>query len=69
MAQMVKAIRMILGIESYGSKLKQPAAKKYSDVEIEDDTPERKPSLEEIDALEVLYDPFASLKYLLFGYK
>nr|XP_025620706.1 uncharacterized protein ycf45 isoform X2 [Arachis hypogaea] len=50
MAQMVKAVRMILGLESFG-----PAKKPYNDaldIEIEDDEPKRKPSLEEIDALE-----------------
>lgn len=52
MAQMVKAVRMIIGRESYGS-LPKPPFKKSFDIEIEDDGPERKPSLEEIDALEV----------------
>ncbi|KAK7390844.1 hypothetical protein VNO78_18977 [Psophocarpus tetragonolobus] len=51
MAQMVKAVRMILGLESFG-----PTPKKQLndclDIEIEDDEPKRKPSLEEIDALE-----------------
>lgn len=42
---------MVLGMESYGRKSKQPP-KKYVDIEIEDDAPKRKPSLEEIDALE-----------------
>ncbi|KAK4756816.1 hypothetical protein SAY87_006943 [Trapa incisa] len=51
MAQMVKAVRMILGKESFGRKLKLPS-KKYLDVEIEDDAPKKEPSLEEIDALE-----------------
>ncbi|EEF29006.1 protein SEEDLING PLASTID DEVELOPMENT 1 [Ricinus communis] len=51
LAQMVKAIRMILGFESFGSKLKQPL-KNSLDIEIEDDAPKRKPTLEEIDALE-----------------
>ncbi|XP_062091980.1 protein SEEDLING PLASTID DEVELOPMENT 1 [Humulus lupulus] len=51
MAQMVKAFRMILGMESFGSSPKQPF-KKSIDIEIEEDAPERKPSLEEIDALE-----------------
>lgn len=51
MAQMVKAVRMILGMESYSSSRKQPV-KNYIDVEIEDDAPTQKPSLEEIDALE-----------------
>ncbi|KAL5569422.1 hypothetical protein UlMin_025997 [Ulmus minor] len=49
MAQMVKAVRMILGMESFGSK--KPFTKSI-DIEIKDDAPERKPSLEEIDALE-----------------
>lgn len=52
MAQMVKAVRMILGMESYSYSWKQPV-KNYVDVEIEDDAPTRKPSIEEIDALEV----------------
>lgn len=51
MAQMVKAIRMILGIESFGPVAK-PQSKDVLDIEIEDDTPKRKPSLEELDALE-----------------
>ncbi|PWA50712.1 P-loop containing nucleoside triphosphate hydrolases superfamily protein [Artemisia annua] len=53
MAQMVKAIRMILGRESFGSKSKQlKRSSSSTDIEIEDDVPKRKPSLEEIDALE-----------------
>ena len=52
MAQMVKAIRMILGMESFGSMSKLPS-KNVLDIEIEDDAPARKPSLEELDALEV----------------
>lgn len=59
MAQMVKAVRMILGLESFG-----PAKKPYNDaldIEIEDDEPKRKPSLEEIDALEVQAFPFLLL--------
>ncbi|KAI3776683.1 hypothetical protein L1987_46471 [Smallanthus sonchifolius] len=51
MAQMVKAIRMILGRDSFGSNSKQ-LRKVSMDIEIEDDVPRRKPSLEEIDALE-----------------
>lgn len=50
MAQMVKAIRMILGMDSIHSK--QPL-KDSSDIEIQDDAPKRRPTLEEIDALEV----------------
>lgn len=57
MAQMVKAIRMILGMESFGSMSKL-SSKDVLDIEIEDDAPARKPSLEELDALEVL--PFFS---------
>ncbi|PHT65026.1 hypothetical protein T459_29451 [Capsicum annuum] len=49
MAQMVKAIRMILGMDSLHSK--QPL-KDSSDIEIQDDAPKRRPTLEEIDALE-----------------
>ncbi|KAJ6797633.1 Uncharacterized protein M6B38_215735 [Iris pallida] len=52
MAQMVKAVRMILGMESFGSVLNGPVNHVGRDIEIEDDAPERKPSLEEIDALE-----------------
>ncbi|KAL3520765.1 hypothetical protein ACH5RR_018914 [Cinchona calisaya] len=51
MAQMVKAIRMILGMDSFGSTTKQ-LVKDSLDIEIEDDAPKSKPSLEEIDALE-----------------
>lgn len=51
MAQMVKAIRMILGRDLFGAKSKQ-LRKSSMDIEIEDDVPRRKPSLEEIDALE-----------------
>ncbi|XP_057979241.1 protein SEEDLING PLASTID DEVELOPMENT 1 [Malania oleifera] len=51
MAQMVKAIRMILGMEYFGSISRQPLKDSF-DIEIEDDAPIRKPSLEEIDALE-----------------
>ncbi|KAK9265792.1 hypothetical protein L1049_003532 [Liquidambar formosana] len=51
MAQMVKAVRMILQMESFGSISKQPLKNSFN-IEVEDDAPERKPSLEEIDALE-----------------
>lgn len=51
MAQMVKAIRMILEMDSFVWRSKQPV-KSSLDIEIEDDAPKRKPSLEEIDALE-----------------
>ncbi|CAN4115003.1 unnamed protein product [Withania somnifera] len=49
MAQMVKAIRMILGMDSL--HLKQPL-KDSVNIEIQDDAPTRRPTLEEIDALE-----------------
>ncbi|XVF75613.1 hypothetical protein PTKIN_Ptkin13bG0200800 [Pterospermum kingtungense] len=51
MAQMVKAVRMILERESYGSRSEHPNKNSF-DIEIEDDAPKRKPTLEEIDALE-----------------
>ncbi|KAM0951734.1 putative AAA domain-containing protein, R3H [Dioscorea sansibarensis] len=52
MAQMVKAVRMILGMDMLGSTPQNPVKHLAKDIEIEDDAPERKPSLEEIDALE-----------------
>ena len=52
MAQMVKAVRTILGMESLTGTSKQPI-KNMFDIEIEGDAPKRKPTLEEIDALEV----------------
>ncbi|KHG18481.1 putative ycf45 [Gossypium arboreum] len=51
MAQMVKAVRMILERESYASRSRL-LDRDSSDIEIEDDAPKRKPTLEEIDALE-----------------
>lgn len=59
MAQMVKAVRMILGMESFGSIPKLPPKSSF-DIEIEDDAPKRKPTLEEIDALEVFQWMFSS---------
>lgn len=53
MAQMVKAVKMILGINSFGSRLNEPSTFTDNDIEVEDDAPKRKPTLEEIDALEV----------------
>ncbi|CAN8270072.1 unnamed protein product [Cochlearia groenlandica] len=52
MAQMVKAVRMILGRESFGSASKPFEKSSIDDIEIKDDAPESKPSLEELDALE-----------------
>ncbi|WJX21443.1 ribonucleotide reductase (RNR) inhibitor [Trifolium repens] len=51
MAKMVKAVRMILGLEPFGPTIKKPS-NGSPDIEIGDDEPKRKPSLEEIDALE-----------------
>lgn len=51
MAKMVKAVRMILEMDSFGSTTKQEP-RSLSGIEIEEDAPKRKPSLEEIDALE-----------------
>eukprot|EP00268_Persea_americana_P023185 TRINITY_DN22844_c0_g1_i1.p1 TRINITY_DN22844_c0_g1~~TRINITY_DN22844_c0_g1_i1.p1 ORF type:complete len:705 (+),score=125.49 TRINITY_DN22844_c0_g1_i1:216-2330(+) len=52
MAQMVKAVRMILGMKTLGSVSGGPLNQFAKNIEIEDDAPKRKPSLEEIDALE-----------------
>uniref|UniRef100_M4EM17 AAA+ ATPase domain-containing protein n=1 Tax=Brassica campestris TaxID=3711 RepID=M4EM17_BRACM len=52
-AQMVKAVRMILGRESFGSApITIEKKSSVDDIEINDDAPESKPSLEELDALE-----------------
>ncbi|XP_042383236.1 protein SEEDLING PLASTID DEVELOPMENT 1-like isoform X2 [Zingiber officinale] len=51
MAQMVKAVKMILGINSFGSRPNETSTF-TDDIEVEDDAPKRKPTLEEIDALE-----------------
>uniref|UniRef100_A0A1J3IY01 Uncharacterized protein ycf45 n=1 Tax=Noccaea caerulescens TaxID=107243 RepID=A0A1J3IY01_NOCCA len=52
MAQMVKAVRMILGRESFGSAPITTELSSVDGIEIKDDAPESKPSLEELDALE-----------------
>ncbi|ERN01283.1 uncharacterized protein ycf45 [Amborella trichopoda] len=52
MAQMVKAIRMILGMDTFGTVSRWSFKQPKRDIEIADDAPQRKPSLEEIDALE-----------------
>ncbi|KAG2318089.1 hypothetical protein Bca4012_068947 [Brassica carinata] len=52
MAQMVKAVRMILGRESFGSAPITIEKSSVDDIEIKGDAPESKPSLEELDALE-----------------
>ncbi|XP_042377196.1 protein SEEDLING PLASTID DEVELOPMENT 1-like isoform X1 [Zingiber officinale] len=51
MAQMVKAVKMILGINNFGSRPNETSTF-TDDIEVEDDAPKRKPTLEEIDALE-----------------
>ncbi|KAF9597930.1 hypothetical protein IFM89_022680 [Coptis chinensis] len=56
MAHMVKAVRMILGMESFGSHSSRSLGHSATDIEIGDDAPQSKPSLEEIDALERLHD-------------
>lgn len=53
MAQMWKAVRMILGMDSFGATKKLPSKDVLDiDIDVEDDAPSRKPSLEELDALE-----------------
>ncbi|MQL80764.1 hypothetical protein Taro_013216 [Colocasia esculenta] len=52
MAQMVKAARMILGMDAFGPVRMETENSQAKDIEIEDDAPERRPSLEELDALE-----------------
>lgn len=51
LARVVKAVRMILGLDPCGSA-SDGSYGGYSDIEIEDDAPKRIPTLEEIDALE-----------------
>lgn len=63
MAKMVKAVRMILGMESFGSIPKLPPKSSSFDIEIEDDAPKRKPTIEEIDALEVIFYNWLSNLY------
>ncbi|WOK91799.1 hypothetical protein Cni_G00490 [Canna indica] len=52
MAQMVKAVKMILNMSNFGSTQNGPSNYVDKDIEVEDDAPKRKPTLEEIDALE-----------------
>lgn len=52
MAQIVKAVQMILRMKDRGSQSKESFSYDAGDIEIKDDAPKRKPSLEEIDALE-----------------
>lgn len=59
MAQLVKAVKMILAKNKLGPAMETETMSgkrkttEMEDIEIEDDAPKRKPSLEEIDALEV----------------
>lgn len=53
MAQMVKAVKMILGMNNFGSTQNESTKHMHKDIEVKDDAPMRKPTLEEIDALEV----------------
>lgn len=53
MAQMVKAIRMILGMDNFGAAQSSPVDPVYGSIEVVDDAPARTSTLEEIDALEV----------------
>ncbi|CAL9129642.1 unnamed protein product [Musa textilis] len=52
MAQMVKAVKMILGMNNFGSTQNESTKHMERDIEVKDDAPMRKPTLEEIDALE-----------------
>ncbi|CAL9089958.1 unnamed protein product [Musa acuminata var. zebrina] len=52
MAQMVKAVKMILGMNNFGSTQNESTKHMHKDIEVKDDAPMRKPTLEEIDALE-----------------
>ncbi|EPS59856.1 hypothetical protein M569_14947, partial [Genlisea aurea] len=69
MAQMVKAVRMIVGIDSLPSQQQQQQKKKHhnkhssDDIQIEDDAPEEKPSLEEID--DALEEVRVAIEYMV----
>ncbi|BAT00385.1 protein SEEDLING PLASTID DEVELOPMENT 1 [Oryza sativa Japonica Group] len=52
MAQIVKAVRMIVGRDKLNAPTRKQPKVVVGEIEIEDDAPKRKPSLEEIDALE-----------------
>lgn len=52
MAQIVKAVRMIVGRDKLNAPSRKQPKVVEGEIEIEDDAPKRKPSLEEIDALE-----------------
>ncbi|KAM3400379.1 hypothetical protein ACQJBY_005321 [Aegilops geniculata] len=52
MAQIVKAVKMIVGRDKLDAPSRKQPKILEGEIEIEDDAPKRKPSLEEIDALE-----------------
>ncbi|KAI5017145.1 hypothetical protein ZWY2020_037523 [Hordeum vulgare] len=52
MAQIVKAVKMIVGRDKLNAPSRKQPKVLEGEIEIEDDAPKRKPSLEEIDALE-----------------
>ncbi|VAH01594.1 unnamed protein product [Triticum turgidum subsp. durum] len=52
MAQIVKAVKMIVGRDKLDAPSRKQPKVLEGEIEIEDDAPKRKPSLEEIDALE-----------------
>jgi hypothetical protein len=62
MAQIVKAVRMIVGRDKLNAPTRKQPKVVVGEIEIEDDAPKRKPSLEEIDALEVITLPYIVLK-------
>ncbi|CAM0905567.1 unnamed protein product [Alopecurus aequalis] len=52
MAQIVKAVKMIVGRDNLNAPSRKQTKVLEGEIEIQDDAPKRKPSLEEIDALE-----------------
>ncbi|XP_051206905.1 protein SEEDLING PLASTID DEVELOPMENT 1 [Lolium perenne] len=52
MAQIVKAVKMIVGRDELSAPSRKQPKVLEGEIEIQDDAPKRKPSLEEIDALE-----------------
>ena len=54
MAQIVKAVKMIVGRDTLNAPSRKQTKVLEGEIEIQDDAPKRKPSLEEIDALEVI---------------
>uniref|UniRef100_A0ACD5U950 Uncharacterized protein n=1 Tax=Avena sativa TaxID=4498 RepID=A0ACD5U950_AVESA len=52
MAQIVKAVKMIVGKDKLNAPSRKQPKVLEGEIEIQDDAPKRKPSLEEIDALE-----------------